>query len=160
MNDRAPRFTPRTEQALRRAGWWQGRRSEYEAARQEKALQQLGIPPMPAAHEILLEFGGLSLDPLPRGKECFYGSVTLDAVAAGYDSQDELEACGKTLGFVLYPLGMIDKVQSVLACDEWGRVYDVVNGVTRIGESFDEALETMVYGLNGTHLYEPTRLHP
>lgn len=143
------RFPPEVEEALRRAGWYPGRRVEENTVavwcRELSAYS--GCRVFPAAVEVLREFGGLEIDKPgaePRADDensTYHLSVKfwpshLDAVTRrGWLAREWV------LNEVLFPIGVYSVEEIFLAVSSTKRIYGFGYGMWFCGENIDEALE-------------------
>ena len=127
------------ERALRRAGWFEGRRIDLSPWR-DSLLQ-----PFPAARVVLAEFGGLQFGVVGDGVDFARSDVDLrpswpDRQFTGYHDLNRI------VGEALYPLGEIDRGNADLLIDESGRVYIVMDKLQFIAPTFRDALEALLLG--------------
>ena len=75
------RFSTQVEDTLRRAGWRPGRRVPNSVASwKENLMLSDGFEMSESAEEVLLEFGGLSIDQKGAGVSCAREPFTFDPI--------------------------------------------------------------------------------
>ncbi|MGW2044471.1 SUKH-3 domain-containing protein [Streptomyces sp. NPDC001858] len=129
-------------EALRRAGWSEGRRVDTSGWVEE--LTGVGYEPHPLALRIWAEFGGLTIRSAPSREP---GSrLHIDPVDAGIDSFDESLVISDRYREDFSPLGMWSSQFSSYVSAS-GRVVAVTVGtIWELGMSFASVLEYVVKG--------------
>lgn len=144
---------------LTEAGWTAGRRVTDATT---KAIQQITavagrdgaeLEPFAAAVQVLDEFGGLYVAQDGPGRDLRRRPFALDPTLAAATAET-LADFARVLGVRLFPLGVEGDQESVLAIDEYGRVFGLDHaGEWYLGATIGEALTTLVTGT------EPPRVH-
>ena len=157
------RFPATVDAALREAGWQPGRWDIRQAEEWADALRAHTTPAghqhtvFPAAVEAWAEFGGLHISPGGPGRQIAPTALRIDPLA-GIHLARTLGDLGRALDTEISPLGEEGDVRTgtaILAIDITGRVYSIDHtGDWYLGEDIDQALTTLLTGL------EPTRLTP
>jgi hypothetical protein len=149
-----PRFVPEVEQALRDAGWYEGRcLSDEEIARwcafnRENGAGYYRI--FPAALTVLREFGGVFVELDKPGVTCYRNSFLLNPFAAVGLHESLLQKVEWFLGEPLFPLGVTGESQDdILALSNSGKLYCFgIDGSPFLkGNTFDEALHNLIVGI-------------
>jgi hypothetical protein len=166
------RFAPDVEAALRDAGWQPGRKLDAEAlAEMHRAVSARSgvfggkLTVSFAADPVLAEFGGLVIGGDREGLQVSPRPFAIDPTMAAHSVETLIDA-GRALGTQLYPVGVEGDEDAVLAIASTGAVIAVDPvGEWLLGDTFDEALETLVTGraprLLGTGgIHEPDWLPP
>lgn len=127
------------EQALRRAGWSEGRRIDLTP------WHGFPLQPFRAARDVLAEFGGLHFGEVGPGIDCATSDVDLrpnwpNRQFTGYP---DLE---RSVGQKLYPLGATHRANADLLIDESGRVYELQDKLQFLAPTFGAALELLLLG--------------
>jgi SUKH-3 immunity protein of toxin-antitoxin system len=136
----AGRFPGLVERALRRAGWFPGRR--VETARWRAML--VGPDMHPAAEVFLGEFGGLLVDVHGSGRTAARTRFELDpSLCAG--EEDRFRDWGVEIGRSLYPLGELDHGRYFLGMDDRGLIYLVETWLASFGAD-DQGLIALCEG--------------
>ncbi|MEU8819266.1 SUKH-3 domain-containing protein [Actinoplanes sp. NPDC048796] len=139
MGDRFPRGVDR---ALRRAGWFPGRRVDTTPWRD--AVD--GITMHPAARAFLAEFGGLAVDVHGFGRTAAKEPFEVDpALCAG--EEDRFREWSEILGRSLYPLGELDHGRFFLGIDDRGSLYLVVDWLAVFDGPADAGLIALCRGV-------------
>ncbi|MBV9024269.1 MAG: SUKH-3 domain-containing protein [Streptomycetaceae bacterium] len=155
------RFPATVEAALRAAGWQPGRRDIKQA---EIWADQLRAHVCPGGHrhaifaaavEAWAEFGPLSVAPVSgTGYEVAPCGIVIDPIR-GVHLARTFADLGRALATEVCPLGEEPGSAAKLAIDAKGRVYAIDHtGDWYLGESFDQALTTLITGAR------PVRLTP
>lgn len=162
----AERFPPEVAAVLRKAGWFEGRRTDAEAAvaigiaREEVGRSGERHEPFPAATEALNEFGGIFVIQDGPGRDLRRRPFAIDPTPVAA-STETLADLGKHLGARLFPIGMEGDHDSILAIDETGRVYALDHaGTWFLGGSIAAALITLVTGTQPPRLDGRGNWHP
>ncbi|MCW6006536.1 SUKH-3 domain-containing protein [Micromonospora sp. CPCC 205371] len=166
------RFAPDVEAALRDAGWHPGRTLDAEAlAEMHRAVSaQSGVfggklTVSFAADPVLAEFGGLVIGGDREGLQVSPRPFAIDPRMAAHSVETLIDA-GRALGTRLYPIGVEGDDEAVLAIASTGAVLAIDSvGEWLLGDTFDEALETLVTGraprlLPTGGIHEPDWLPP
>lgn len=166
------RFTPDVETALRDAGWQPGRKLDADAlAEIHRAVSARSgifggkLTASYAADPVLAEFGGLVIGGDREGLQVSPRPFAIDPAMAAHSVETLIDA-GRALGTRLYPIGVEGDDEAVLAIAATGAVIAIDPvGEWLLGDTFDQALETLVTGraprLLGTGgIHEPDWLPP
>jgi SUKH-3 immunity protein len=137
------RWSAEVEAYLRAAGWSPGRRVGIE--RWVKELRSEGYPVHEAALAFLSEFGGLEIDASGPGRTQARSHVKIDPTLA-FGERDRLTTYFPQLGGSLVPVGELDHGHALLALDENGAAFLVMDFAKRLGRSGDEALTNLIEG--------------
>lgn len=148
------RFSGRVAAALADAGWQPDRDTTGPTTEAiELTCQTLGEDgrrhtPFRAAVLALVEFGGLTVDPGDDGVDLIPRPFVFDPTLVAA-SVETLADVGSVLGVSLFPIGAEGDMDAILAIDERGRVFSIDHaGEWFLGETLDEAVETLVLGRN------------
>ena len=137
------RLSPRIEPAFVRAGWQVGRSVSVPLSE----FCDAGI--FPAAASLLEEFHGLHVIPETRaGLECGTSDVHFDP-RLSEDQDDMARRWMPIIKSRLFPMGEAGRGYLMLFVDEGGRVFETdapSGGFCLVGESFSEAMETLLLG--------------
>ncbi len=146
------RFSKQAEQLLRRAGWHPGRRaSELVSLWKASPALSDSFEMFESAEQILLEFGGLSVNQRGPGQTCAREPFTLDPTLAAYEI-DRFTQFSTLLKTRLYPLGEAAGGYYFLAVGENNRIYLMMEDIKLLGETIDEALEKLLIGIRPTEI--------
>jgi hypothetical protein len=146
------RFPAQVAEVLRTAGWFEGRRTDAEAATAVNMVRaQVGrngerSEPFAAATALLNEFGGIYVIQDGPGVHLRRRPFAIDPtdVAATTETLTDL---GKRLHARLFPIGMEGDHDSILAVDEAGKIFAIDHtGTWLLGDTIDAALITLVTG--------------
>ena len=119
------------EQALRAAGWFEGRRADVSTS--QRRLEPEGFVMHSAARAFLLEFGGLSVRVAGPGRDFGRLSFNLDPVLCSGQKGWFDSLSGSTAG-QLFPVGEEADGNASIAIDAEGTVYLLFNTeIMRIG---------------------------
>lgn len=136
---------PVVREALRDAGWSEGRRVDISGWVEE--LKGVGYEPHPLALRIWAEFGGLTIRSAPSREP---GSrLHVDPVDACIDSFDTSVAISERCGDDFSPLGMWSSQFSAYVSASGKVVAVSVGTIWELGTSFSEALDYIVKGDGG-----------
>ncbi|SCF96514.1 SUKH-3 immunity protein [Streptomyces sp. Ncost-T10-10d] len=131
--------------ALRAAGWFEGRR--FDCSAWIEALGAAGFAPNPLALRLWEEFGGLKI--ASSAARTPASSLYVEPMDACIDSLDEAKRLARRFGENFSPLGMWS-IQFRSYVGESGRVVAVGPMVMwDLGSSFSEALAYVVNGDEG-----------
>lgn len=137
-------FTAETEETLRAAGWYPGRRVSVDVWRER--LEASGEVRMhDAAERFLAEFGGLSMRISGPGITCARTPFTFDAEFL-VGEEGRFAEWGQEIGHDLFPIGELDEGRFFLGIDENSEIYLVETWVAAFGTAQD-ALEKLVLGV-------------
>lgn len=151
-NKKSDRFSPFVENALRKAGWFPNRNKNEFVSQWKLELEKSdGWEIFPAAEKVLLEFGGLKIDQNGAGQTCAREPFEINPTLAIYES-DRFGDCEVELKTKLYPLGEAANRYYFLVIGEDGRVFLIMTDIHLIGETFDEALENLIIGVQSKPL--------
>jgi hypothetical protein len=147
------RFSPVVQAALLAAGWQPGRRlpAQTVAEMHLEVRERVGVfggrlRPHTAATQALTEFGGLTVGTAQDGTDLHPRPFALDPGLAA-DSVETMIDVGRALGTDVYPLGIEGLHDAVLAITTLGAVLAIDPvGEWLLGETMDEALETLITG--------------
>lgn len=146
------RFPFEVDAVLQASGWFEGRRTDAEAAMAiGQVREQIGrhderTESFPAASEALGEFGGIFVIQDGPGRELARRPFAIDPTEVAATTET-LAGIGTQLRTRLFPIGMEGDHDSILAIAENGAVYAIDHtGVWLLGESIDAALVTLVTG--------------
>ncbi|MBO7935687.1 MULTISPECIES: SUKH-3 domain-containing protein [Streptomyces] len=137
-----PNDSRAVREALRRAGWTEGR--QVDVSHWVEELEAVGYRPHPLARRIWSEYGGLTVRSAPEREPG--SSLYIDPVDACIDSFEESVTIGDRYGEDFSPLGMwSSQFRSYVSAS--GTVVAVtVRTVWDLGASFAEALAYTVEG--------------
>jgi hypothetical protein len=142
------RWSSDTEHHLRAAGWYPGRTVSVELW--DDQLRRDGYEVHDSARRFLAEFGGLAIQAAGPGSEITRSHVKIDpSVALG--EHDRLTTYFPQLGPTLVPVGEIENGHALLALDEDGAAFLVMDFAKRLGRSGDEALSNLIEGKRSDH---------
>jgi hypothetical protein len=144
------RFSAETEEVLRTAGWFPGRK--IDTASTVSALKEDGFVPHDSALTFLREFGNLHVDVHGSGVSCARVPFAFDPLEASGE-QDRFLEWGESLGVQLLPIGYLDHHRYLLGIDHMGDVYLVADWVSRFG-AVDSALEKLILGIASEDVVE------
>lgn len=155
----ATRFPGAVDAALREAGWqpgrWDIKQAEVWADRLRAHVSPGGHrhAVFPAAVEAWAEFGSLAVVPDPSaGSDVAPCGVVVDPMRAVHLARTFADL-GRALETEVCPLGEESGSAAKLAIDAEGRVYAIDHtGDWYLGESFDQALTTLVIGVRPVRL--------
>jgi len=137
-------FSAETEETLRAAGWWPGRRVPVDLWR--GTLQQSGLVHLHAAAAgFLTEFGGLSVSLSGPGITCAKTPFEFDPELC-IGEEDRFAEWGETIGRDLFPIGELDQGRFFLGIDEHSEIYLIADWVAAFGPLKD-AMEKLVQGV-------------
>ncbi len=143
---------PEVAEVLGEAGWSRGRRTDEQTARAVRLIcDQVGrngarIEVFDAATAVLTEYGGLSVVQAGPGRELRRRPFALDPTLVAVTAET-LADFGSLLGTRMFPLGMEGDHDSVLAIDEFGRIFALDHaGEWYLGDSIEAALTVLVSG--------------
>ena len=141
------RFSTKTDDALRQAGWYPGRQvPDLVNSWRASLLASDGIEIFPSAERALLEFGGLEFHEQGPGESRSREPFTLDPTLCLYES-DRFSELSPQVNTRLYPLGEAEGGLCFLAVGENGRIYFVMQDIELLAEDIDQALEKLIRGL-------------
>lgn len=148
-----PRFAADVANALKKAGWFPGRREIRQAEQWADVLTSHGGPSdpphsvFPAAIEAWAEFGGLAVELAGPGRTLARTPFRIDPHCGLYQPRT-LADLGRALDTRLAPLGEELHGQALLAVDEQGRVFSLDHtGEWFLGHTPDQALSTLILGI-------------
>ncbi len=160
------RFSPAATAVLAEAGWRSGR---SVAAETEEAVRQVCAwwgpggrqhPRIDAAVAALTEFGGLTIDPTGDGVDIAPRPFAFDPLLA-VPTTVTLADVAAVLGTALFPIGVEGDHDALLVMDKKGRVFSIDDvGEWFVGDSIDEAIETLVSGRLPARLHDDGRWDP
>lgn len=152
------RFPEAVDTALRDAGWQPGRWDIRQAESWADQLRAYTSPGghrhsvFPAAVEVWAEFGGLRVNVTGAGRDIARTPFTVDP-PRGIHLARTFDDLGRALDSRVCPLGEEADGRAILAIDAEGRVYSLDHtGDWYLGATFDQALTTLVTGLQPTRL--------
>lgn len=155
------RFPEVVETALRDAGWHPGRWNIMLAETWADRLRAHTSPGghehslFPAAVEVWAEFGGLTIEVRGAGKQIARTSFAVNPML-GLHLARTFSDLGQALDTRICPLGGEAESQAVLAIDSVGRVYSLDHtGDWFLGDGIDQAMTTLITGLQPLRLSEP-----
>lgn len=135
------------------AGWTPGRRVVAATTRVLQQISELAgrdgarLEPFAAAVRVLDEFGGLYVAQDGPGRDLRRRPFALDPTLAAATAETLVDF-GRVLGTRLFPLGAEGDQDTVLAIDEYGRVFALDHtGEWYLGENIAAALTTLVTGV-------------
>ena len=138
-----PRWSKDTEEALRSAGWFPERRVDELVGPWRHALEDGGGFRMSAAaHEALLQFGGIRARRSGPGRSHARGGFDLDPLRAVGEEERFLNT-----GLALFPLGEADDGHAFLGIAPDGAVYLVSHVARRLGDDVPTALNAILEGV-------------
>jgi SUKH-3 immunity protein len=133
------RFSDPVVEALRKAGWYEGRLiSSSDISPSELTL-------FPAAEKVISEFGELHIGESGPGIDFATSDVNIDP-RLGAHLWHDLNDIGSARRTRLYPLGEVHLGHGLLIIDEQGRIYLWADDLERFAGSFSQALEMLVLG--------------
>lgn len=110
-----------------------------------------GFEMFESAEEVLLEFGGLSIDQKGAGVSGAREPFTFDpALAAG--EGDRFSDLSARVNTKLYPLGEAAGGHLFWAIGENRHVYFLMNEISLVGQNIEEALERLIIGLDAKEI--------
>lgn len=131
------------EQALRAAGWHEGRSCE-ELAKWRGMLSQSGVTLLAPAERALAEFGGLRVQSTQRtGRDFAPVSMLFDPTKVDLE---QVRAFESVLGRALSPLAETDGGNGALVIDAQGHVHLIYDDHVQVGRSIREAIELLFEG--------------
>ncbi len=146
-----PRFSERTEQVLRAAGWFPERNVDIELWRDR--LEADGLVTMhSAAERFLAEFGGLAVDAGAPGSSGAGESFELNPLRL-ISELDRFAEWGEELGMSFFPVGLLDRGRFLLGISETSEIFLVETWVASFGIG-DAGLENLVLGVLPTTVVE------
>lgn len=138
---------------LTEAGWTPGRRVVAATTQAIRLVTDLTgrdgaqLEPFGIAVRVLDEFGGLYVSQDGPGRDLRRRPFALDPTLAAATAETLVDF-GRVLGARLFPLGVEGDQETVLALDEYGRVFALDHaGEWFLGETIGEALTTLVTGV-------------
>ncbi|MER6527716.1 SUKH-3 domain-containing protein [Streptomyces sp. NPDC001508] len=136
------RWSPQTDEVLRRAGWRPGRAVPTETW-EAVLLERGGFVAHEAARRFLAEFGGLvtygwPVDPVVTGS-----AVRFDPLPDAWEAE-AFASMSREAGTALYPVGRADGGGSRLGIAEDGALHLATERVERLGGTADEALDRLI----------------
>ncbi|GAB3813896.1 SUKH-3 domain-containing protein [Micromonospora zhanjiangensis] len=149
----ADRFNPEVEAALRDAGWTPGRHLSPDAVTAMHRAVAAGrgrydgqLTSAYLADPVLAEFGGLVIARDGAGVDLNPRPFAIDPSLAVRNVETLIDV-GRAMGSTLYPLGVEGMDEAVLAITDQGKVISIDPvGEWFLGNTFDEALDTLVTG--------------
>jgi hypothetical protein len=139
------RFLPETEALLKHAGWASCKPSQIKI----RSVDHFQL--FEEAEKILIEFGGLSVGSMKRGRQRATSVVEFIPEYAEHLSP-ALRDFQRLHEVVLYPLAALDYGHAFLFLDNKGRCYSFDNtgkkGMQPLAPSFTKALDILLLGLN------------
>jgi hypothetical protein len=149
----ADRFTPEVEATLRDAGWTPGRQLSRDAVAAMHQAVAAGrgrydgrLTSAYLADPVLAEFGGLVIAGDGAGVDLNPRPFAIDPALAAQKVETLIDV-GRAMGVTLYPLGVEGMDEAVLALTDQGKVVSIDPvGEWFLGDTFDEALDTLVTG--------------
>ena len=145
------RFSTKTENTLRRAGWYPGRQVPDILALWKGNERLSHFEMFPVAENILLEFCGLRVDESGPGETCAQEPFVIDPTLAAYD-EELFRYFSSLVKTSLYPLGEVDNGHNYWAIGENDYAYLLMNDIQLLGKSIDEALENLIIGRKGIEI--------
>ncbi|MFD4864907.1 SUKH-3 domain-containing protein [Streptomyces sp. NPDC058412] len=143
------RFSSETDAALRAAGWFPGRQVDVTGWR--RSLE--GLSMHTAAEDFLQEFGGIRVEVSGPGMTCMRISFEIDP-ELGFGEEDRFLELSRRFNRSLFPVGMTDSSEFILAIDEEGVIYYAMLWLFSLGLG-DSALECLVKGVAGERVSVP-----
>ena len=126
---------------LERVGWYVGRDVPLPLFAPD------GLTLFPTAKAVLREFGGLRFGECGAGVNFATSDVVIDPRLTVH-LKAELDECGRPLGTRLFPLGEVHRGYGYLVIDEQGRTYLLSDELSLLANSFSQALESLLLGVN------------
>lgn len=155
------RFPESVDAALRSGGWQPGRWDIKLAETWADHLRAHTSPAghrhslFPAAVEAWAEFGSLRIDVRGAGRQIARTSFVIDPMR-GLHLARTFADLGRALDTEVGPLGEEGDGRGMLAIDAEGRIYSLDHaGDWFLGGSMDDALTTLIIGLQPVRLGEP-----
>ncbi|MFD6969618.1 SUKH-3 domain-containing protein [Streptomyces sp. NPDC059949] len=107
-----------------------------------------------AAEEFLQEFGGIRVEVSGPGMTCMRIPFEIDP-EVGFGEEDRFLELSRHFNRSLFPIGMTDSSEFILAIDEEGVIYYAMLWLFSLGVG-DSALECLVKGVAGERVSVPT----
>jgi hypothetical protein len=139
-------FSAEVRHVLSTAGW----AADRDLSKQlEVWTRELGaeFKAFPAVREALRKYGGLVVNQSGPGEECARETFELDPLLA-IGEGDRFRDHAERLGTELYPLGEAGNGHVFLAMSPDGRVFALMEDVWLLGQSLENAIESLVRGRN------------
>ena len=142
-------LAPETEETLREAGWFPGRR--FETADWRARFAETGLTMHDAPDDFLSEFGGLQVGArgsgITRAREAFH----LDPLLTWNSEEGRFAEWGEEIGRTLFPVGELDEGRFFLGIDEHAELYVVETWVASFGR-MPVAMDNLVLGVMATYV--------
>lgn len=138
-----PRFSEDVQAVLLNAGWTPGRCVIAEMETWTQRLTSKGLELFPAASNMLLEFGGLSIVQHGFGEEFARESFNFDPLHGEYEA-DFFSSHSQLIGEKLFPIGECMGGVALLGISESGKIYAFAGVVYLVGDTIDDALEHLI----------------
>ena len=148
MINKKKRFSQFSKKVLEDSGWYEGRcvRDLFDKWMSDPDIKNK-FTIFPIAEKVLLEFGGIHIDQHGPGISCARSPFEIDpTLCIGED--DRFDEFGEEIKSRLFPLGEAVGGHLFLAIDESGRVFLLMQEIMFEANSFDEALENLIQGIN------------
>jgi SUKH-3 immunity protein len=146
------KFSTQAEDTLRRAGWRPGRQvPDLVESWKGSLMLSDGFEMFESAEEVLLEFGGLSIDQKGPGVTCAREPFTFDPTLAAGEG-DRFSDLSSLVNARLYPLGEAAGGNLFWTIGENRHVYLLMNEISLLGKNIEEALERLITGLEAEEL--------
>lgn len=134
------RFSELSLKFLQESGWYPGR-NVWDSVQLPENFELL-----PIAVDILKEFGHLHVGKDGPGISCARTTVKFEPILA--DGEDErFRYYAEILRSKLYPLGALGNGYLLLAIDEHGQVFQLMDSLLFVDERFDKALDKLLTGI-------------